>query len=112
MASRFRLRRWRSVPRFLVDSLRVFRQVCATDGALGVSLVARPLRREFLTLSPWRDGAALRAPVGAEPHAGAMRRNRPAMAESVLTTWEAPTSDLPVPWAEAQRRISAAAATR
>ena len=49
MASRFRLRRLRDVPRFFLDAMRIHRQVRAADGALGVSLVAHPLRREFFT---------------------------------------------------------------
>ena len=105
MASRFRVRRGRDVARFLVDSMRIHRQVRAADGALGVSLVARPLRREFLTLSAWRDRSALDALVRAQPHAGAMRRHRPAMAESTFTFWTVPADGLPVPWDDARRRL-------
>jgi hypothetical protein len=105
MASRFRVRRLRDVPRFLVDSLRIHRQVRAADGALGVSLIARPLRREFLTLSAWRDRAAIDALVRAQPHAGAMRRHRPVMAESTFTFWEVRADRLPVRWDDARRRL-------
>ena len=55
------LRRLRDVPRFFLDAMRIHRQVRAADGALGVSLVAHPLRREFFTLSAWRDRAAVDA---------------------------------------------------
>ena len=61
MASRFELRRLRDVPRFFLDAMRIHRQVRAADGALGVSLVAHPLQREFFTLSAWRDRAAVDA---------------------------------------------------
>jgi hypothetical protein len=111
MASRFRLRRRRDVPRFLLDSLRVHRQVRAADGALGVSLVARPLRREFLTLSAWQDRSALDAFVRAQPHAGAMRRHRPAMAESTFTFWTVPGGGAPIPWDDARRRLDDQRAT-
>lgn len=105
MASRFRVRRRRDVPRFLVDSIRIHRQVRAADGALGVSLVARPLRREFLTLSAWLDRGALDAFVRAQPHVGAMRRHRPAMAESTFTFWTVLADGMPVPWNDARRRL-------
>ncbi len=105
MASRFRVRRLRQVPRFLLDSMRIHRQVRAADGALGVSLIARPLRREFFTLSAWRDRAALQALVRTQPHAGVMRRQRPATAESAFTFWEVPADRLPVSWSEARRRL-------
>ena len=59
MASRFELKRMRDVPGFLLDSLRIRRQVLRADGALGVSLVAHPLRRQVLTLSAWSDRQAV-----------------------------------------------------
>jgi hypothetical protein len=105
MASRFRLRRHRDVPRFFLDSMRIHRQVRAADGALGVSLVARPLRREFLTLSAWQDRGTLDAFVRTQPHVGAMRRHRPGMAESTFTFWTVPADGTPVGWDDARRRL-------
>jgi hypothetical protein len=105
MASRFRVRRLRDVPRFFLDSMRIHRQVLGADGALGVSLVAHPLRREFLTLSAWSDRQALDALVRTDPHRSAMRRHHPAMAESSFTFWEVPYADLPVDWDDARRRL-------
>ena len=67
-----RIRRYRDVPRFLLDSLLIRRQVRFTTGALGVGLKAYPLRREFLTLSAWSDRGAIRDLVRAEPHASAI----------------------------------------
>ena len=105
MASSFRLRRLRDVPRFLFDSLRIHRQVRRSDGALGVSLVAHPLRREFLTLSAWRDRDSVNALVRAEPHVGAMRRHRAGTAEALFTFWDVPAGELPVRWDQAQHRL-------
>ena len=105
MASRFQVRRLRDVPRFFLDSLRIRRQVINADGALGVSLVARPLRREFLTLSAWRDRAALNGLVRTEPHRSAMRRHHPVMADSQFSFWQATLADLPIEWDDARRRL-------
>jgi len=88
MASRFELRRLRDVPRFFLDAMRIHRQVRAADGVLGLSLVAHPLRREFFTLSAWRDRAAVDALVRAEPHRSTMGRYRPVMADSAFRFWE------------------------
>ena len=63
MASRFELASTRHVMQFLVASLRIHRQVRRSDGAIGVALIARPLRREFYTLSSWRDRDAVDAMV-------------------------------------------------
>jgi hypothetical protein len=107
MASRFELKRLRDVPRFLLDSVRIRRQVLRADGALGVSLVAHPLRRQFLTLSAWSDRRAVNGLVGTEPHRSAMQRHHLAMAEARFTFWEVDHADLPINWNDARRRLDA-----
>jgi quinol monooxygenase YgiN len=106
MASRFRLRRLRDVPRFFLDAMRIHRQVRAADGALGVSLVAHPLRNEFFTLSAWRDRAAVDALVRAEPHRSAMGRYHPVMADAAFRFWEVPPDALPPSWEDARNRLA------
>lgn len=105
MASRFRIRRHRDVPRFLLDSLRVHRQVLSADGALGVSLLARPLRREFLTLSAWRDRDALYRLVRGEPHVTVMRRYAAATDESTFVFFDRRVVDLPLSWLDVGHRL-------
>jgi hypothetical protein len=112
MTSWFRVRGFRHVLPFLVDALRVHRQVRAAGGAAGVSLDAQPLRREFRTLSAWRDRAAPDAMVAAEPHRGVMRRHRSAMADSAFVFWTVPAADLPISWADARARLDAQRAAR
>ena len=63
MASRLELRRLSDVPSFLAAALRIRRQMLASPGVLGLSLIARPLRRTFWTLSAWQDQAAMSAAV-------------------------------------------------
>src|SRR5580658_10249115 len=103
MASRLELRRLSDVPSFLAAALRIRRQMLASPGALGVSLIARPLYRTFWTLSAWQDQAALSAAVGREPHRQIMKRFRPRMTGSSFVTWTA--TGLPIPWDEALRRL-------
>lgn len=52
MASRLELRRRRDVPSFLAPALRIRRQMLGSPGALGLSFIAKPLRRTFWTLAP------------------------------------------------------------
>jgi hypothetical protein len=103
MASRLELRRFSDVPSFLTAALRIRRQMLASPGALGLSLIARPLRRTFWTLSAWQDEAALSAAVGREPHRHLMKHFRPRMAGSSFVTWTA--TGVPVTWDEALRRL-------
>jgi len=107
MASRFELRRLRDVPRFFLDAMRIHRQVRAADGVLGVSLVAHPLRREFFTLSAWRDRAALDALVRTEPHRSVMKRHHGAMEASAFTFWTAEPATLPPSWDDVHDRLAA-----
>jgi hypothetical protein len=105
MASRLELSRLRDVPGFLTASLRIRRQMLGSPGALGLSLIARPLSRTFWTLSAWQDPAALRAVVGREPHKQIMNRFRPRMARSSFVTWTTEATVLPITWEDALRRL-------
>jgi hypothetical protein len=108
MASRFRVRGFRHVLSFFMDAMRVYAQMRKAEGAVGLSLVAHPLRREFATLSAWRDRASLDAAVRAEPHHSVIARHHGVMAESTFRFWTVPASELPLDWADAQRRLAAA----
>jgi Domain of unknown function (DUF3291) len=108
MASRFRLTSLRAVPRFFIEALRVRRQVMRTPGAVGVSLIAHPLRREFFTLSVWRDQSAIDHLVRADPHHAVMRRQHPKMAGSAFVFWNLPGNAMPPSWDDARQRLSAA----
>jgi hypothetical protein len=105
MASRLELRRLYDVPSFLTAALRIRRQMLGSPGALGLSLIAKPLQRTFWTLSAWQDPESLDGAVGREPHVQIMKRFRPKMAGSRFVTWTAEDGVLPVTWDEALRRL-------
>jgi hypothetical protein len=105
MASRLALRRLGDVPSFLAAALRIRRQMLGPPGGLGVSLIARPARRTFWTLSAWQDQAALGAAAGRQPHREIMQQLRPRMAGSAFVTWTAPATALPIEWDDALRRL-------
>jgi quinol monooxygenase YgiN len=105
MASRFRLKSWTDVPGFLVSALRIRKQMLASPGALGVSLIAQPLGKTFYTLSAWADREALDRAVATQPHAATMTRFRPKMDSAVFAFWEG----TPRPeWPDAHRRLESA----
>ncbi|EIV95599.1 antibiotic biosynthesis monooxygenase [Frankia sp. QA3] len=107
MASHFVLSSTRHTVTMLRSALAVRRAVLAAPGALGVSLVARPLRREYWTLSAWTDRAALDAFVGDPRHREAMRRLAPAMARSRLVFWRPPAGAGAPTWAQAHEHLAA-----
>ena len=51
----------RSTWRLFRGSSAVRRQLTGTDGVIGFSMLARPFRKQYATLSVWRDEAALDA---------------------------------------------------
>ncbi|WP_131742333.1 DUF3291 domain-containing protein [Actinomadura roseirufa] len=106
MASRLEVRSLRHVPGFMLASFALLRQARGSAGAHGVSLKAEPLKRTFWTLSAWSGKDALQAYAAAEPHASTMRAKRAVMRDSTFVFWTVDAADLPVDWAEAQRRIA------
>ncbi|AQT82785.1 hypothetical protein B1R94_12900 [Mycolicibacterium litorale] len=110
MASRFDLRSYRDVPRFLLAALRIRRQMLAAPGCFGVSLIAKPLQKRFYTLSAWRNREALDGAVQRRPHVGTMTGFRSLMAASLFAAWTQPTTDLPPGWPEAIERLAPASA--
>jgi hypothetical protein len=104
MATRRELSSHTQVPAFFLASLRVHRQICRTDGAIGVSLIAKPLRRTFFTLSAWRDDEAIAAMIGTEPHRSVMETFRRHTSDTVFVSWKAPAGQTP-DWVGALRRL-------
>ncbi|OEJ26131.1 DUF3291 domain-containing protein [Streptomyces agglomeratus] len=111
MASRFEVRSLKDVPRFFWKSLAAWRQVRSAPGAYGASLIARPAKRVFYTLSAWESREALYAYARAEPHRGIMTGLRPTMRTSTFTFWEVPADRLPIGWDDAKRRLAEQART-
>ncbi len=109
MASKFELTsRWRA-PAFLAQVVRAWRQARRSEGVLGVTLRAQPLRRTYWTLSAWTGKDALNAFARAEPHRTIMKRVRPWARTATFRFWTADAGLLTPDrlWAEAERRISA-----
>jgi heme-degrading monooxygenase HmoA len=104
MASRLPIRGFRAARRLRRDTKRVRQQLAEAPGLVGYALDG-PKRKVLLTVSAWSDRAAIARFNGTEPHKGVAMRARPAMGRSRFVTWECRASDLPIPWAEARRRL-------
>ena len=108
LASRLPLHSYTTIPRFLAMTWAVARQLEDSDGLIGYSLLAQPIRKTFWTLSAWTDRSALHAFVRALPHLEIMTALRPHMAPTRFTTWEAPGSSLPIGWRDAIDQLRSA----
>ncbi|MFJ2964630.1 DUF3291 domain-containing protein [Streptomyces collinus] len=104
-ASRFETRTLWGALRFLAGTPAVWRQVRRSPGAYGATLMAKPFKRTFWTLSAWESKDALHAFVRAGSHGPASRDLAPQMKDSAFTTWQVSSDDLPLSWSEALRRL-------
>jgi heme-degrading monooxygenase HmoA len=107
LASHLPLKRLLRTPRFFRHVQAVRKQLRTAPGLVGYSLLARPLQKEYWTLSVWNDEAALMAFVQAQPHAGVMRALRPEMGATKFVRWPLTGVDTPPTWDDALRRLNA-----
>ena len=94
------------------STLRLFRgasevrkQLARTEGVVGFSLLARPLRKQYATLSVWVDEAALAAFADASPHREIMAKLSPEMGPTKFVRWTINGSDGRPSWREALQRL-------
>ena len=86
-------------------SRAVRRQLLATEGVVGFSMLAEPLRKHYATLSVWRDEAALGAFARVHPHDRLMRDLAPEMGTTKFVRWTISGAKGPPSWADALARL-------
>jgi len=106
MASRLPLRRSRSVPGFLRDTLAIRRQLASADGLVGYALDANLLRRTFWTFSVWVDAEHLEAFAASDPHRRIIARLAPLMGETRFSTSTMTGSGIPPTWTQRKALVS------
>ncbi len=107
MASHLPLKRLSATVRFFRGVSAVRRQLAAADGLVGYTLRARPLARDYWTLSVWRDQQALGAFMRTPPHAGLMTSLKPVMGPTKFVTWRISAADGRPSMAAALERLAA-----
>ncbi len=95
---------WR-VPSFFLYTGQVAKQLASAQGLAGYSVLARPLSKQFWTLSGWKDEAALRAFVEQRPYVRLMAALAPHMGKTKFVRWAVKGSELPLRWDDALRRL-------
>ncbi len=89
------------LPRFGRWVRRIQRQLDRTEGLVGYSLLARPLRSKYWTLSVWEDDEALGRFIREPPHRDAMVELPNYLSGFRTTRWTALGSVLPPGWEDA-----------
>jgi quinol monooxygenase YgiN len=98
------LNKYRAIPALLKFLFQIQKQLRATPGIIGYSLRAKPLSRNFWTLSAWTNEKQLMDFVAKTPHAQAMKAMMPHMGPTKFTKWKVSGSALPLRWEEAMER--------
>lgn len=83
----------------------VRRQLADTEGLVGFSLLARPVRKQYATLSVWEDEQALDAFADQTPHRELVSTLPPAMAPTTFVRWTVSGADGRPSWGDALRRL-------
>ena len=92
------------LPRFFGYVRRIQKQLGHADGLIGYSLLARPLRSKYWTLSVWQDEAAVQRFVAQSPHRDAMAELPNDVGGFKITRWTLPGTALPPSWDDALSR--------
>ena len=105
LASMIPPRSRRSTWRLFRGSRSVGKQLDSAEGLIGFSLLARPLRKQYATLSVWRDEAALSAFAATEPHRQLMRELAPEMGTTKFVRWTISGANGGPSWRDALERL-------
>jgi quinol monooxygenase YgiN len=84
----------------------VRKQLGTAPGLVGYSLRAKPLRRDYWTLSVWADQAALRTFMRTPPHAQLMSSLKPMMGPTTFVQWEVAGTEGRPTWTTAIGRLA------
>jgi heme-degrading monooxygenase HmoA len=105
LASSIPPKSFRSTGRLFRGSRAVRRQLLATDGVMGFSMLAEPARKRYATLSVWRDQATLEAFARTMPHRSLMAGLAEEMDSPQFVQWTITGSDGLPHWSDALRRL-------
>lgn len=101
--TRLRIRSWRFMPAFIIDTNKTLRQIKHAEGFLAGSLL--PDRRfTFWTMTLWRDQAAMKRYITSGSHLKAMPKLLGWCDEASVVHWNQENTTAP-DWHEADRRM-------
>jgi hypothetical protein len=106
LASSIPARRMSSTGRLFSGASAVRTQLEATEGVMGFSLLARPLRKQYATLSVWTDEQALATFADANPHGKLMGELSKEMGPTKFVRWTIKGSEGRPSWREALKRLA------
>lgn len=98
-------RRYGATPRLFRGASAVRDQLATTPGVIGFSLLARPVRKQYATLSIWENDEALAAFSRSEPHGQLMAELAAEMSDTNFVRWTIRGAQGRPTWKEALDRL-------
>ena len=108
MASHLPLKQITSTVAFFRAVSAIRKQLKSTEGLIGYTLRAKPLARDYWTLSMWKDETSLRGFMRTAPHVGLMTSLKPAMGTTKFVQWEITGTEGRPSWEMALQRLTSA----
>jgi hypothetical protein len=105
MASHLPLRNLRATVRFFRAVSEVRKQLGSSEGLVAYTLRAKPLARDYWTLSVWSGGDALASFMRTPPHLGVMSSLKPVMGQTRFVQWHITAEDGRPTWSDALARL-------
>jgi quinol monooxygenase YgiN len=106
MASHLPLAGLASTVKFLRAVSAVRRQLAGAEGLVGYTLRAKPLARDYWTLSVWKDEAALHQFMRTAPHAELMGSLKPITGPTKFVQWQIAGTEGRPAWSAALERLT------
>jgi heme-degrading monooxygenase HmoA len=91
--------------RLFRGSRAVADQLAGTEGVIGFSMLARPIRKHYATISLWSDDAALAAFARSAAHGRLQRDLSHEMAATSFVRWTVRGEDGVPSWADVLHRL-------
>ena len=104
-ASRIPPKSMKSTWRLFKGSRAVAAQLAQTEGVIGFSLLARPFRKEYATISLWVDDAALAEFARSHAHGRLQDELAVEMAETTFVRWTVEGRNGAPSWSETIARL-------
>ena len=98
------LNRHRTIPRFFWATFAIQKQLAGSAAILGYALRAKPLEKDFWTMSAWLDERSLMDFAARLPHSQVMKALAPHMGSTKFIRWKVAGTDLPLRWDVAMER--------
>ena len=86
------------VARIFWSTFAILKQLAGSAGVLGYALRAKPLERNFWTMSAWLDEKSLMDFARGLPHSEVMQALAPHMGPTKFIRWKVAGSDVPLRW--------------